>query len=102
MHVRYSVLVHRKCLDNVSCYLINKNKYFEAQKGPEVIRTMENAIEMSSILEFLGFYLTPARVALENAAVGKEEKKKKEKRTQILSAYVQTENMKAKENSSLK
>lgn len=60
-------------------------------------------MEMSSILEFLGFYLTPARASFENVTVGKEEKeRKKEKKTQILSAYVQTENMKAKENSSLR
>ena len=58
-------------------------------------------MEMSSILEFLGFYLTSARVAFENVSVGKEEKERKKEKTQISSAYVQAENKKAKENSSL-
>lgn len=64
---------------------------------------MESATEISSILEFLGFsYSTPARVALEYMSVCKKEKKKEKKKTQILNPYVQTENMKAKENSSLR
>lgn len=63
---------------------------------------MESAIKMSSTLEFSGFsYSTPARVTFENVTVSKKEKKKGKKKTQIIKSF-QTENLKGKENSSLR
>lgn len=63
---------------------------------------MEIAIKMSSIFELSGFsYSTPGRVTFENMIVSKKEKKKKEKLSRLLNPYVETENLKGKENLSL-
>lgn len=62
---------------------------------------MEIAIKMSSIFELSGFsYSTPGRVTFENMIVSKK-KKKKEKLPRLLNPYVETENLKGKENLSL-
>lgn len=57
-------------------------------------------MKISSVPEFLGFsYSTPARVAFENAAVYKKKRKNKPR---LLNPCVETESLKAKENSSLR
>lgn len=62
---------------------------------------MEIAIKMSSIFELSGFsYSTPGRVTFENMIVSKKEKKK-EKLPRLLNPYVESENLKGKENLSL-
>lgn len=71
--------VIRQCTQRtLVAIIINKNKYFEAQKlsGPWKVPQ-----KMSSILEFLGFsFSTPARVALGNVSVCKKEKEKEKKK----------------------
>lgn len=62
---------------------------------------MEIAFKMSSIFELSGFsYPTPGRVTSENMIVSKK-RKKKEKLPRLLNPYVETENLKGKENLSL-
>lgn len=76
----------------------NKNEYFETQmlSGPWKV-----SLKMPSVFEFSGSSYTTARVTFENVAVSKKEQKRK-KRPRLVNPYVETENLKGKENSSLR